>query len=130
MHVKGDNMEASGFGGGQEGGGTELLNPADRGDFVADIVSNFERNRMAVASDVVAYIRGTVLVGDKEWEDGVRDGRIDLSQTHKILVEALEESGALADRVGRPMLDITLAEPTFVEVVHDRWNCPYPFLIC
>jgi hypothetical protein len=122
-------MEGAGSGRGSERGGAPTMDPSNLGDFLQDLINEFERNRMPVDSEVIDYIRNVVLVGEKEWEDGVRNGRIDVSQTRTILLEALEATGQLADRVGHPLVDMTLAEPTFVQVM-ERRNCPYPIMIC
>jgi hypothetical protein len=123
-------MELAGSGGGDRFGSAGTIDPSSRGDFVDYVVGSFASNRMPVESDVVAYIREEVFVDDKEWEQGVRSGRIDVEKTHAILTEALEATAELADRVGRPTVDMDLAPRTFIEVVEGRWKCPYPFLLC
>jgi hypothetical protein len=122
-------MEGSGSGGRHGAGGQQVIDPSNPGEFVDYVISSFESNRMAVDSAVVAYIRKEVIVEGREWEDGVRNGRIDLAQTQEILAAALGATAALAERVGRPMIDLTLATPTLDEVIEGR-GCPYPFRRC
>lgn len=123
-------MEASGGSGSYEGDPIGTVDPANFGDFVDYVVSRFEVTRMPVDQSVIDYIKTQVLPGDAEWEQGVRNGKIDVTKTQDILVEALEASGDVADSVGQPTLDLTIAEPTFIKVVEGRWHCPFPFLIC
>lgn len=117
----------AGYGGGLEVG---LIDPSDRGEFIDQIVRDFEQNGTTVDQPVVDFIKKEAVIGDSEWEKGVKSGRLNVHRTRQILIEGLEASADAASRAGRPSVDVSIARPTFIEVVEGRWQCPYGFLLC
>jgi hypothetical protein len=118
----------SGFRGGT--GVRTLPNPADRGDFVTQIVGDFERRRMGVEGDVVGFIVAKVLVPDPEWIEGLRAGRFDPRWVAGMIDESLELAAERAERGDRLVVDVALAEPAFHEVLELRHECDFPFIFC
>lgn len=123
-------MEAggSGFRGGM--GVTTLPNPADRGDFVAQLVSDFERRRIGVDTNVVGFIVRKVLVPDPEWIEGLKARRFNPAWVATMINESLDLAASRAEKRDRLVIDVGLAEPAFHEVLELRHECDFPFIFC
>lgn len=121
-------MEA---GGGKRGGmGLDLVDPADRGGFVGQLVSDFEDRRIGVETSVVGYILQDVLAPDEPWREGLQTGRIDPGYVARLITESLELAAGRAEQRDRLVIDVGLADPAFHEVVDGRYECDFPFKIC
>ena len=100
-----------------------------RPTFVDTVLNDFVENTgMSVDDQVRDFILDEVLESDAKWQEAVAEGRMDSDQVHRILAECLQATAAVAHDSG--ILDIDEARPAFYEVIHDRWNCPFPLIFC
>ncbi len=116
-------------GGGQRGSsGSTTFAQQGRDEFVQRIVSKFER-RIGIETEVVGFILSG-LAPEKEWQAGVRAGKIDLDFVTRLITEALELAAERAEGRERIVIDVPLADRAFHEVIEVRYGCPYPFFFC
>jgi hypothetical protein len=102
---------------------------AGRPTFVDTVLNDFvENSGVSVDDEVREFILDDVLEPDPEWQDAVAKNRMDSDQVHRILTESLQAAAAVSDDAHR--LGIDEARPAFYEVIHDRWNCPFPLIFC
>ncbi len=124
-------MAGAGFrGGGGLGFGVAVIDPNDRGKFIDQIVTDFDQSRMNIDAAVVSFIKKETIVGEPKWALGLKSGQLNPATVRQVLLEALETSASAARAAGHSSIDMSIARPTFIEVVEGRWRCPYGFLLC
>jgi hypothetical protein len=104
-----------------------------RTSFVNYVLNDFvERTGMAVSEDVRSFILGEVLRSDRAWMAGLRRRQFNANHTAQILTEALNEAARAATASKELAIsDVgTSKEGPFYIVIHDRWDCPFPFIFC
>lgn len=104
-----------------------------RASFVDYVLNEFvARTRIAVSDEVRNFILDDVLQPDDAWVQGLKEHVLDPDLTRRILTEALDV--AAKRRPGGAEVDIssvgTSGEGAFYQVIHDHWNCPFPFIFC
>jgi hypothetical protein len=100
-----------------------------RPTFVDTVLNDFVENTgMSVDDQVRDFILNEVIVPDDVWQEAAAKGTMDADQLHQILTESLKATAG-ASR-GAKVLRIDEARPAFYEVIHDRWNCPFPLIFC
>jgi hypothetical protein len=119
-------MAASGFRGGPGGRDSNVIEGADRGQFIEDILNQFKVSRMPIDDELERWIQTEMFISERRWVAGLRSGRLDLRTTQTILEEALAEAGNVADSVGQAVLDLNVAHPAFERIIGAH-GCPYPF---
>lgn len=109
-----------------EGSETGTFDPSDRGQFVADLLSDFGRRRTRVDPAVVEFVLQKVLVSDEEWSAGWRARRFDPSRVATKLERSLESAAERATALGQTEIDLLLAEAVYAEARGDS-ECVFPF---
>jgi hypothetical protein len=104
-----------------------------RSSFVDYVLNDFvARTRIAVSDEVRNFILADVLQPDDAWVKGLQANALDPDLTWRILTEALDV--AAKRRPEGAELGIssigTSGEGAFYQVIHDHWNCPFPFIFC
>lgn len=104
-----------------------------RSSFVDYVLNDFvARTRVAVSDEVHKFILNSVLQPDDAWVRGLKANELDPDLTCRILTGALEEAAKRQPEKVR--LDIpsvgTSSTGAFYDVIHNRWNCPFPFIFC
>lgn len=118
-------------GGGERGDSGDTISvPEGRDEFVSQVVSDFEGRRIGVEYEVVGYILSQVLEPEDKWRAGLEEGRFELSWIARLIEESLDLAADRAEQRDRLVIDVSLAEPAFHEVVEGRYRCAFPFLIC
>ena len=120
----------SSAGGAWGGDGDVAVAPVGRGDFVQALVSDFETRRVGVERPVVGYILGEVLAPEEQWVSALEQERFDLERVRGLMTEALDYAADIAEGRDRIVIDEPLARESFMEVIHSRNNCDFPFMIC
>jgi hypothetical protein len=104
-----------------------------RSSFVDYVLNDFvAKNRIPVSDVVHNFILADVLQPDDAWVQGLKANTLDPDLTCRILIEALDHAAK-----GRPEgaeMDMssvgTSSEGAFYQVIHNHWNCPFPFIFC
>lgn len=104
---------------------------AGRPTFVDTVLNNFvEATGISVEDEVRAFILEDVLHPEEQWQMSVAAGRLDADQVERILVECLRASSENTASRGADVLSVEASRSCFYHVIHDRWNCPFPFIFC
>ena len=108
---------------------------AGRSAFVDAVLKDFSsRSQIAVSGEVRRFILTDVLVPDEVWAHELPDRAADLDRAFGILVEALAVAARALDLSERSTLTIsdvgTSSGGPFYDVIHNSWNCPFPFVFC
>jgi hypothetical protein len=122
-------VEAGG-GGRQYDGGTGFAiaeDPRDQAAFVAGVVQDWGERRLRVDRAVVGFILRRVLVSEREWARGLKEGRFKPGHVKAKIEESLELAADRAESAGALEIDVPLAEAVYNEIRTARLECEFPF---
>ena len=102
-----------------------------RAALVADAILQYSRRGgIPVSSSAQDYILRTTLTDSADFASGLRAGKFATTEVRGLLVEALIESMQVARGQGQFEVTLSAAERGFERIIHSKYNCPYPFIIC
>src|SRR5512132_1875709 len=83
-----------------------------RGEAVSEVMYRIARAtdfEYEISPDVEEYILDEVLVGEEEWIEAQREGRINIPEVKTILSESMDEAMRVASQSERSVIDVDIA---------------------